>query len=249
MGGNGPLRAMKNSELWSSPREQNKSPIKEQSLPLRAPLPCHSTKISELLWISDYHMISTFPFYMGVLSCPSATTMWWACWGLSIGLLLLLHEWMDQKELYKTSALSLIYTWMRLWSVFFGKKKKVKVFYYKIRKKIFVTGRTNWGRFYFTSQLLAVLPYEMIIHTTIFIWLSAPIHMDDCLFDIRLEHKPFFCQWNVRKSNVYNFQQKINHVMVHSSLNFLHHFVQLKALNRHHQMNSEISTEGKRWWS
>lgn len=48
-GKGGPPRAMENNKLRSIPREQNKSPIKEQPLFPRGPSPCNPTKISELL--------------------------------------------------------------------------------------------------------------------------------------------------------------------------------------------------------
>lgn len=66
--------------------------------------------------------------------------------------------------------------------------------------------------------------------------------MDDCLFDVTVAHKTFFLTIEMWIEVIgTTSQQKLSHIVFQSSFLSLCHFVQLKALNGRHQVNSEIS--------
>ena len=96
-GEKGPLRAMENNELGSSPRQQNKSPIKTVPTP-KATLtmsPHKDFRIAVNQWLlHDFH----FPFLNGFIIVTLSLYHHYMLGmsGASIGLLV--HKWMDQEE-------------------------------------------------------------------------------------------------------------------------------------------------------
>ena len=79
---------------------------------------------------------------------------------------------------------------------------------------MFVTKRT--GRFYYSSQLLSALPYEMIINTHFHFHLSFSTYpLSDHVFDVRLGHKTLAREMWVAVMHTTS-QEKLSHFMVQS---------------------------------